>query len=75
MGEYNVRIHLHEVRQRLVQARKRKYWSQRATAALLGIHRPTLSYIEGGTQTLTVEMLLKLAHLYNVGVLWLMFGD
>lgn len=54
------------IRLRLIQARERAKWSQGAVAKILGIHRPTISWIESGKQRLTVDLLLAFCELYQV---------
>lgn len=60
--------HMIVIRLRLIHGREAAGLSQGKAAELLGVHRPTLSYIEAGNQRLTVEMLLKLCDLYGLNV-------
>jgi len=57
---------------RLRDARERAGLSQGQVASLLGMHRPTISQIEGGSRNVLAEELPRFADLYDVSVDWLL---
>ncbi len=57
---------------RLREARKMAGLSQGQVAKLLGLHRPTVSEIEGGNRRVSAEELSKFAETYDVTVSWLL---
>lgn len=60
------------IRLRLIYAREKAKLSQGEAAAMLGMHRPTLSYVESGVQRLRVDMLLALCELYRADPGWVL---
>lgn len=70
-----VKERMNLIRKRLRAARSTHALSQRQAADAVGIHRPTLSLIERGGQTLTVEQLLRLASVYNYSPGYLLAVD
>jgi transcriptional regulator with XRE-family HTH domain len=56
------------VRGRLIQARENAGLTKAEAARRMGIHRPTLSEIEGGYQRITVRLLARAAAVYGCTV-------
>jgi transcriptional regulator with XRE-family HTH domain len=56
---------------RLREARKMAGLTQRHVANEMNLHRPTISEIEAGNRSVTVQELAKFAELYEVDVAWL----
>lgn len=68
--------YLHELTPlRMRAVRKFKRDTQQLVAALLGIHRPSMTLIETGRQHLTVAQLLLFVNHYGVDVRWLLGLD
>ena len=61
-----------DLARRLREARERAGLSQGQVASLLGVHRPTISQIEGCTRNVLAEELARFADLYDVSVEWLL---
>lgn len=61
-----------ELAERLRVARERAGLSQGQVASLLGMHRPTISQIEGGNRHVLAQELPRFADLYDVSVDWLL---
>lgn len=57
---------LEVIRWRLIRARRAAGLSQADVAGLLLVSRPTVSYVEKGTQRLTLELLLDLCRIYQM---------
>lgn len=60
------------VRRTAIFLRRRRGWSQADAASQLGVLRETLSYIESGKQKLTLEMVLRMARVYECGLSYLL---
>ncbi len=56
---------------RLREARKMAGLTQGQVAKHMNLHRPTISQIEAGTRSVTVQELTTFAELYEVDVAWL----
>ena len=56
---------------RLREARKMAGLTQGHVAKEMDLHRPTISEIEAGNRSVTVQELTKFAELYEVDVAWL----
>ena len=56
---------------RLREARKMAGLTQGLVAKEMNLHRPTISEIEAGNRSVTVQELTKFAELYEVDVAWL----
>jgi transcriptional regulator with XRE-family HTH domain len=59
------------IAERLKEARKLAGLSQGQVAKILGLHRPSVSEIEGGNRRVSADELARLAEIYDVGVSWL----
>lgn len=57
---------------RLRTARERAGLSQSEVARRLGMHRPSITWIESGQRNVLAVELVVFARLYDVGVLWLL---
>ena len=62
------------VAERIREARKLAGLSQTQVAAMLGLHRPSVSEIEAGNRRVTAAELSRLAEIFDVSVAWLV-GD
>jgi transcriptional regulator with XRE-family HTH domain len=60
---------------RMRQARERAELSQGEVARRLGMHRPSISWIESGERNVLAVELVIFARLYGVSVLWLLGLD
>lgn len=60
---------------RLVYLRKQKGYTQYEVSEILNISRSTLSKYEKGTRIPNLEILIKLANLYNVSCDYLLCRD
>lgn len=56
---------------RIREARLAAGLTQGQVAKMLGLHRPSVSEMEGGNRSVTVEELSKLAEIFDVGLSWL----
>jgi len=61
--------------QRLKAAREQAGLSQSQVAALLKLHRPTISQIESGNRQIKPAEITQLAKLYTVKDSWILNGD
>lgn len=59
------------IAKRLRAAREQAGLSQGQAAKIMGLHRPTISQIEGGVRRVTVEEVSKFARIYEVSVSWI----
>lgn len=59
------------VASRLREARKMAGLTQGHVAEEMNLHRPTISEIEAGNRSVTVQELMKFAEIYEVDVAWL----
>jgi len=59
-----------QIAKRLQEARRLSGLSQAQVAALLGIHRPSVSEIEAGNRRVSAEELKTLCHAYEVNLDW-----
>lgn len=57
---------------RLKEARKLSGLSQGRVAAMLGLHRPSVTEMEAGNRRVSADELARLAEIYDVGVAWLL---
>ena len=64
-----------ELAARLRWAREHAGLSQGQAAKMLGIHRPTISQIEGGQRSVKAEEIKTFAELYDVKEDWLLIGE
>lgn len=56
---------------RVREARLSAGLTQGQVAKMLGLHRPSVSEIEGGNRAVTAEELARMADIFDVGVGWL----
>ena len=57
---------------RLRDARTLSGLTQKQAAAILGVHRPTISEIEAGRRRVSADELQRLARAYDVSTSWLL---
>jgi transcriptional regulator with XRE-family HTH domain len=65
-------LHVPGLAERLRQAREAAGLSQAQAARLLGMHRPSLSYIEAEERKVSAGELKQFAELYKVSTQWLL---
>lgn len=61
--------------ERIREARKLAGLSQSQVAAMLGLHRPSVSEIEAGNRRVTAAELATFAEMFDVSVSWLIGDD
>ena len=60
---------------RLRLAREQSGLSQGQVAKLLGLHRPAVSEMEAGRRKIAAEEITRMAEIYDVSVLWLLYAE
>lgn len=60
---------------RLRAAREQAGLSQGQVAAMLDLHRPSVSEVEAGRRRVSADEISRFAEIYNVSVSWLMNED
>ena len=59
------------VRQRLVELREERGWTQKEVASRLNISQRAYSHYESGSRSISLELLVDIAELYGVNVSFL----
>lgn len=71
MKTYNMK----ETASRIRDLRKIHRYTQEQAAELLGIDRRSLSYIENAARGCSLDLLLRIADIYNVSLDYLVLGE